>query len=132
MPAPSFQLVVGVDIAAKTLAVAWTHEGATFRRAKPFDQTPEGVLAFQAWLAETGTAPSATVIVCEATSSYWIRLAVALQQAGYHVRVITPKQARDEADSLGRRSKTNALDAQVLAQLAYERRLLAWSPPPAV
>lgn len=112
MPAPSFQLYVGVDIAATTFAAVWTREGCTFCRAKPFQQAPEGLLAFQRRLAETGIAPNATVIVCEAPASYWIRFAVEMQQAGYHVRVITPKQARDEADSLGRRSKTDALDAQ--------------------
>jgi len=132
MGTPAFQLLVGVDIAAKTFAAVCTQDGTTYSRATTFDQSPEGFLSFQHWLAATGVALAQTLIVCEATGSYWIRFAVALQQAGATVSVVNPQHAHEYAKSLGRRSKTDALDARVLAQLAWERRPVGWTPPPAV
>ena len=41
-------------------------------------------------LEHTGIAPTDTLIVMEAMSTYWVALAVTLQQAGYVVSVINP------------------------------------------
>jgi transposase len=132
MAPSSMQLAVGVDIAAKTFTACWTSDGKAYNRSKTFDQSPEGFSTFQAWLAETGVTPTATLLVLEATGSYWVKLAVTLHAAGYPLSVVNPKQAHDFAKSLGRRSKTDALDAHVLAQLAWERQPPTWTPPPAV
>jgi transposase len=74
--------------------------------------------------------PAATIIVLEATSTYWIRLAVTLHQAGYTIAVVNPKLLHNYAKSLPRRSKTDSLDAQVAVRFAMERPLPAWTPPP--
>ena len=68
----------------------------------------------------------------EATSSYWIALAVTLHAAGYAVSVLNPAKVHNYAKSLPRRGKTDQLDAQLLAQFAAERRPEAWTPPPAI
>jgi transposase len=125
-------LCVGVDIAAKTLTAVSTHTRAVYSRAKTFDQTPEGFRALLAWLAESGIPPPATLFVCEATGSYWITFAVSMHHAGATVSVINPYHAAEYANSLGRRSKTDPLDARMLAQLAWERRPAGWTPPPAI
>jgi transposase len=69
----------------------------------------------------------------EATGSYWVALAVRLHDAGYAVAVINPRVSHNYAKTLPRRSKTDALDAQLLRQFAIERQreLVRWSPPPA-
>jgi transposase len=123
---------VGVDIAAATFTASWTTDGTGYARPLPFAQTPEGFAAFQEQLQALNIAPSAMLIVLEATSTYWIKLAVTLHQAGYAVSVLNPKHIHNYAKSLPRRSKTDALDAQVLAQFALERRPPTWTPPPAV
>jgi transposase len=69
------------------------------------------------------------LVVIEATGSYWVALAVSLHEAGFVVAVINPAQAHNYARSLPRRSKTDALDARVLAQFAAERQPARWSPP---
>jgi transposase len=127
--APTYDLFVGADIAAASFAATWTRGGAARERVRTFDQTPEGFVACQQWLATTGVAPGATLVVIEATGSYWVSLAVALHQAGYAVSVVNPAQAHAFARSLPRRAKTDALDAQVLAQLAAERQPAPWTPP---
>jgi transposase len=48
------------------------------------------------------------------------------------VSVVNPAQVHAWAKSLPRRSKTDALDAQLLAQFAAERRPAPWTPPPAI
>jgi transposase len=127
--APTYQLFVGVDIAATLFAASWTHGGQARERAQTFAQTPEGFAAFQTALMQTGVPPGATLLVLEATGSYWITLAVTLHQAGYAVSVVNPAHAHAFARSLPRRAKTDALDAQLLAQFAAERQPPRWTPP---
>jgi transposase len=68
----------------------------------------------------------------EATGSYWISLATTVVAAGFAVSVINPKQARDFAKALLKRAKTDAIDAQTLAQLAALLQPAAWTPPPPI
>jgi transposase len=129
---PTYQLFVGVDIAATTFAASWTFDGPPLSRARSFPQTPAGFAALQEQLQATGIAPAHTLVVLEATGSYWIALAVALHQGGYVVSVVNPAQAHNYAKSLPRRGKTDALDAQVLTQFAFERKPAPWTPPPQI
>ncbi len=55
--------------------------------------------------------PTDTLIVLEASGSYWIALATTLVERGYHVSVVNPKQAHDFAKALLKRAKTDAIDA---------------------
>src|SRR5919202_940299 len=128
----SSRLFVGVDIAARSFVAVWGTSPDALQRAHPFAQTPEGFAAFQQQLQATGIAPMATLVVMEATGSYWVALAVALHDAGYVVCVVNPAHLYNYVRSLPRRGKTDALDAQVLARFAAERKPAAWTPPPAV
>ena len=58
------------------------------------------------------------LIVMEATGGLHRKLAAELSEAGYAVAVINPRQARDFAKAIGRLTKTDRVDADVLAQLA--------------
>ncbi len=115
---PTYQLFVGIDIAAATFTVVWTHGGAPNMRPLTLDQTPQGFLALQQRLQATNVAPAATLVVLEATGSYWITLATTLHHAGYQVSVINPAQAHHFAKALLKRAKTDGIDAATLAQLA--------------
>jgi len=126
------QLFVGVDIAAATFTAAWSRANAPVSTPRIYNQTPHGFAALQAQLAATAIAPAETLIVMEATGSYWIALAVALYTAGYRVSVINPLQAHHFAKAQLRRAKTDALDAQDLCRLAAVLRPAVWVPPPAV
>jgi transposase len=128
----AYQLFAGADIAAATFTASWSRDAHSAVRPMTFPQTPAGFAAFQQHLDQTGIAPAATLIVMEATGSYWITLAVTLHEAGYVVSVVNPRQVHDYVKSLPRKGKTDALDAQYLTQFAFERRPDPWTPPPAV
>lgn len=127
--ASDYCLFVGVDIAAASFAATWSPAGSPPQRARTFPQTPEGFAAFQAALASTAVPPAQTLIVLEATGSYWITLAVTLHQAGYAVSVVNPAHVHAFGRSLPRRAKTDALDAQLLTLFAVERQPSRWTPP---
>lgn len=133
MPAePAYRLFVGIDIAATSFAAAWTTDPTASSRAVTFEQTPAGYGLLQDRLTTTGVAPAQTLIVLEATGSYWVLCAVTLYEAGYHVSVVNPAQLVQFARSYPRRGKTDALDAQVCTRFAAERQPPGWTPPPPI
>jgi transposase len=131
-PATDYRMFVGIDIAAATFTAAWMAVGASPTPPVTHPQRPAGYAALQRQLAATATPPAATLVVLEATGSYWVALAVTLHTAGYGVSVINPLQADHFAKAQLRRAKTDPLDAQNLAQLAAALRPAVWTPPPAV
>lgn len=129
---PKVQCWVGVDVAAASMTVAWTGTTAKTTAAHTYAQTPEGFAALHRDLARAQAVPATTLVVLEATGSYWIALAVTLHAAGYQLSVINPLQAHHFAKAQLRRAKTDALDAADLARLAATLTLPRWTPPPAV
>jgi transposase len=128
----SSQVYVGIDIAATTFTAAWMPPGGAPTPAVTYPQTAQGYAALQRQLTATGSAPAATLVVLEATGSYWVALAITLHMAGYAVSVINPLQAHHFAKAQLRRAKTDPLDARNLAQLAAALQPAVWTPPPAV
>jgi len=129
---PTYQLFVGADIAARSITCTWGRADQPLARPLRIDQSPDGYRALQTALAATAVAPAQTLIVVEATSTYWIQFATALHCAGYALSVVNPKQAHDFAKALLHRAKTDPLDAQVLAQLGAKLTPPRWTPPPAI
>jgi transposase len=119
----TYRSFVGIDIAGETFTASWAST-AQLPRARPITltQTRDGFAALLQQLQTTGVPPQATLVVLEATGSYWIALAVTLHEAGYHVSVANPAHVHNYARSLPRRSKTDALDAELLTQFACERQ----------
>ncbi|MDP9310967.1 MAG: IS110 family transposase [Chloroflexota bacterium] len=124
---------VGIDIAAKTATVV-IQPAADAVPSRPFviEQTADGLATLQRSLRHGQSNPATTLVVLEATGSYWITLATTLHHAGYAVSVINPAQAHHFAKALLRRSKTDAIDAQTLTRLAATLQPAPWTPPPAV
>ena len=127
-----YQLFVGVDIAAETFTASWARRDQQPAKPRTFAQTPDGYRHFISALHRASLAPQQTFVLLEATSSYWIALAVALHHAQFVVSVVNPAHVHHFAKSLARRSKTDPLDAQLLLQFAIERHPSAWTPPPQV
>lgn len=123
-----YGLYVGIDVSLKTLSVAWGESARAIGRAQTYPQTHAGYAALQRALRQTGVAPAAVVVVLEATSTYWMQLAVALWRAGYAVCVVNPKQAHHFRLACQQQTKTDAIDAQVLARLAASQALPRWQP----
>jgi len=94
------RLYIGIDIAAATFTAVWMELGAAPRRPVTLDQTPQGFATLQARLLATGHTAANTLVVMEATGSYWVALATMLAQAGFAVAVINPDQAHSFAKAL--------------------------------
>ena len=101
---------VGIDVAKAQLDVATMPAGETWQAAND----AAGIAALVTRLAVL----QPTRIVLEATGRLEQPLAAALAAAGLPVAVVNPRQVRDFARATGRLSKTDRLDAQVLAQFA--------------
>jgi transposase len=129
---PPYRLFVGIDIAALTAQAAWLSPGTTVTRAMTIDQTPQGFADLQRKLLSTGCLAQNILVVMEATGPYWITLAATLTQAGFAVSVVNPAQAHHFAKALLKRAKTDAIDAQTLAELAYRLKPSLWTPPPKI
>jgi transposase len=128
----AYQLFVGADIAARSFTAAWGRPDQALSRPLRCEQSPAGYAALQTALVATGVGPAQTLVVLEATSTYWIQLASALHGAGYHVSVVNPEQANDFAKPVLQHAKTDPLDAKMLAQLGAKLSPARWTPPPAI
>jgi transposase len=91
-----------------------------------FDNSKRGIADLRAWLQNLG-AP-APVCVLEATGRYSELAAVELHAAGHRVHLANPRRIKDHARSLGRRNKTDRIDAALIAGFALTRSLPAWVP----
>lgn len=106
---------------------------STPSRAITIEQTPRGFAELLQRLSSLQPEVEAILVVMEATGTYWMRLATFLVDAKIAVSVINPVQAHDFAKARAtKRSKTDAIDAQTLAELGARLQPARWTPPPAV
>jgi len=129
LPRPDF--VVGIDIAATSFTASWAQRDAQPSRAITFDQSGDGFQALREHLASAKLDPASTLILLEATSTYWVALAVEMHSAGFSLCVANPRHVHAYALSLPRRAKTDPRDAQLLVLFGHDRagELPRWSPP---
>jgi transposase len=127
-----YRLFVGIDIAAASATVVAITSSGEATPPLTIEQTSSGFARLQHHLLDLEPTPQATLVVLEATGSYWMRLATTFAAAGFAVSVINPGQAHAFAKALLKRAKTDAIDAHTLAHLAAVLQPAPWSPPPAV
>ena len=132
-PAP---YVVGVDVAAESfVAVLATRPAAgsvqVLNAPKSFANTAAGFAALLAWADQhlrRVQNPAGVAFVLEATGVYHEELTYFLHHHHRTVQVVQPLMAKQFARSLATKSKTDALDAAMLARLGLERALPVWKP----
>src|SRR6266508_3375552 len=130
--ARSYRLFVGIDVSSRTFTFASMPSGTTPSRAHTLEQTSVDFDQLNRQLLRLEPDPTAILVVMEATGTYWMRLALALCDAHIAVAVVNPAQAHDFAKALLKRSKTDAIDAQTLAELGARLQPERWTPPPQV
>jgi transposase len=101
---------VGIDVARETLAVAILPTGEIW--TTPNDE------AGRAELARVLSERKPARVVLEATGGYESLVVAALGLVAIPVAVVNPRQVRDFARGLGKRAKTDPIDAAVLAHFA--------------
>jgi len=105
---------VGIDVSSGTLDVYVLPEKRTWTVAND----PAG----RAALAEELQSRGGALIVLEATGGYEVPIVAELAAAALPVVVVNPRQVRNFAKALGITSKTDRLDAGVLARFAQDIR----------
>jgi transposase len=122
----TMQAVVGVDIAKDSFDVTLLDEAGCKRR-KHGVNSAAGFKQLHDWLQRHTTGE---VHVCmESTSVYWEALAEYLHETGYQVSVVNPARIKGYALSQMRRSKTDPLDGDVIADFCRTQQPKLWTPP---
>ncbi len=78
-------LYVGIDIAARSFTASFLTTDSLPSKPRTFDQSPAGFVKLHSVLQAPSIAPTDTLVVLEATGSYWVSLAVFLHTHGYRV-----------------------------------------------
>ena len=117
--------VAGIDVGHKELVLVIQKENKN-HKPRSFTNDPEGHAAVIKALRHSGV----TRVCIEATGAYHLDLAVAMHDAGnIEVMVVNPKAAKRFAEAMMNRSKTDAVDASVLAEFAVRMPFVAWVRP---
>ena len=119
---------VGIDVSKDQLEVVLRRQ----EREQPHvcANSAAGFADLHRWLLGQGLAPQHTQIALEATGSYSDAISLFLYEQGYGVSVLNPAVLVDYRKSVNIRSKTDALDARLLARYAQEQHPRAWKPLP--
>lgn len=117
--------VCGIDVSKDTLEVVIRKNGKSLK-SKTFENTPKGHKALLNLLRKN----KVSRVGLEATGYYHLDVAIALHDAsGIEVMIINPRAANNFAKAMMQQTKTDALDAQMLAQFTERMDFIAWTPP---
>jgi len=125
-------VTLGIDVSKAKLDAA-LYNGTTRKwRSTKAGNDRAGINKLRDWVpAKGGVALTDCRVVIEATGVYHEAVAVALHEAGCEVVIANPKRVRDYAKGKGLLSKTDRIDARVLARYGAEGdELQPWTPPP--
>ena len=117
---------LGIDIAKLKFNVCLLNPLGKLKH-KVFPNTTLGFQQLDAWLIKHG-APSVHACM-EATGVYGEALALHLHQAGHRVSVINPAAIKAFAGSRLSRTKTDRVDAELIARFCVAQQPPAWTPP---
>ncbi len=111
-------MFAGIDIASERHVLARLDAaGAPVGRPLAITEDRGG---YDTLVAALGTPPA--LVVMEATGHYWKNLFAVLTAAGHEVVLLNPFTARRFQEASLERTKTDAIDAEGLARLAFEKR----------
>jgi transposase len=117
--------ILGIDIAKSKFDVVLLCEGR--QRHKVFDNDESGYLRLAAWLEQVGAGSLHACI--EATGRY--ELALFLHEHGYRVSVVNPARIKAYGASELLRTKTDKVDAGLIARFCQAQSPDIWAPPSA-
>ncbi len=123
---------VGIDIAnddfKASLARTAPDGRIVFTPAKKFANTRQGFNQLIRWVTSEIDKDVPLIFLMEATGVYYEELAHHLHRIGKQVVVVLPNKFKHYAGSLNVKSKTDAIDAKLLARFGVEREHAPWSP----
>ncbi len=117
--------VAGIDVSYQTVTLVISQAGR-MGKSREFKNTSQG----HATLINRLRKAQVSRVGLEATGLYHLDLA--LDDAGLEVMVINPKAAKRFAEAMQTRTKTDAVDATLLAQFALRMPFEPWQRPDAL
>lgn len=132
---------LGIDISKESFDAALLLPTEKWRNRK-FRNSEAGFRELSQWIerhckapiselaAKAGQQQQPLQVCMEATGSYSEALAIYLhEQLGLCVSVVNPRRTKAYAESQLRRTKTDRVDAALIAQFCHAQRPEAWAPP---
>lgn len=123
---------VGIDLSKEDFKACMglinTGQQVSIKASSSFANTPAGFACFVSWVAKHARQDLPLSYVMEATGIYYEQLAYFLFSKGLSVSVVLPTKAKAYLESLGHKSKTDALDARGLAYMGAQQNLPLWQP----
>src|SRR5215216_3066026 len=117
---------LGLDLAKLKFNACLLREDGRLRH-KVFPNNPDGFSQLSDWLAKQVVGRAHACL--EATGAYGDSLATYLHEQGHIVSVVNPAAIKAYAQSRLSRTKTDRVDAALIAGYCAERRPPAWMPP---
>lgn len=124
---------VGIDISKGSFTACVCRKllsgEALLSSVESFENNKTGYNQFVKWSRKI-TIPSVEVLfLMEATGIYYEGIAYHLHKLKQSVCVILPNKVKHYAKSLNVKTKTDIVDARIIAQMGAERNLPLWQPP---
>lgn len=117
---------LGLDVAKLKFNACLMPEGGKMRH-RVFANNEAGFSQLSEWLTKNGVSQAHACL--EATGTYSEALANYLHGAGHTVSVVNPAAVKAYAQSRLSRTKTDKVDAELIARFCVAQRPPAWSPP---
>lgn len=96
---------------------------------RAFENTSNGFTKLREWLCRKQDSILPLYVNMEATGTYHEEAAYYLSGLGYLLSIIQPSKGKQYAKSLDEKSKTDKIDAGMLARMGLERQLTLWKQP---
>ena len=125
---------VGIDIAKKTFTACVckrtsdTNQGLLLSEVRTFSNDKTGFNQLAKWVSKNIEKGHPTSFAMEATGIYYEQLAYHLHSIGKRVSVLLPNKVAHFTKSLNIKTKTDDIDASVIAMMSCERLLREWVP----
>lgn len=122
--------IVGIDIAKRAHVVSvMTSEGQIVCRPFSIRNNCSGYNLLLERLRKISNIKSMFTIAMESTAHYWLPLYTRLRREGWNVLVMNPLQTHAVRELLIRETKTDAVDAQLIADVVRFGRVRSSSVP---
>lgn len=125
-------LVVGVDISKDDFHVCIKEkaEGSSvkIKGTRSFFNNGKGFIELMEWVSKREQTDSRVVYIMEATGTYYENLVYFLHEKGCVVSVVLANKIKHFAKSLNLKTKTDKVDAAMIAGIGIERDFPEWKP----
>jgi transposase len=124
---------VGIDISKDDFKICYSEMSEfgkmTIKGSHTFSNNLQGFKEFFEWITNKRDLSKEIYFTMEATGVYHESLAYfSYKKDDFRVVVVLPNQSKKYGQSLGEKSKTDKIDARILAQMGLERDLRLWQP----